>query len=73
MTIELGQLWKGKHSGCVREVVEILDFTGEREYILRHTLPNGGKLRSVWTEQQLLKTCIQVKGEDENDNDKKTI
>lgn len=73
MTIELGQLWKGKHSGRVRKVVEILEFTGEREYILKNVSPLGVGVRSVWTEQQLLKTCIQVKGEDENDNDKKTI
>lgn len=69
MTIELGQLWKGKHSGRVRKVVEIREFNGEWEYILKNVSSLHVGVRSVWSEQQLLKTCIQVKGEDENDNE----
>lgn len=69
MTIKVGQFYKGKMSGRIREVVAIVqEVQGIDEQVetwiqTSQILPNHVDYRAWWTPEELQKVCILVEEE----------
>lgn len=67
MKIKVGQWYKGKMSGTLREVVDIVQ-EGDSEHVetliqMRTYLPNNVEYYSWWTLNELQKVCTLVEEE----------
>lgn len=69
MKIKVGQFYKGKMSGSIREVIEIvqegdgIDEHVETRVQTRQILPNNIVYESWWTPEELQKVCTLVEEE----------
>lgn len=69
MKIKVGQFYKGKMSGRIREVVAIVnEVEGIEEHVetwiqTSQILPNNIEYKSWWTPDELQKVCVLVEEE----------